>query len=159
RVGPPPDLLSDTYTNDYNEDKNYGAAVGGLANATQKENGRFFADSAVAQTNRALRRYAINNTFSLVATARFFAMVTATIVDSQIACWDSKYTYGFWRPVSAIRLGDTFGNPNTPPDPNWLSLVATPPHPEYPAAHGCWTNSVGTQIGNFMGTTNINFSQ
>jgi hypothetical protein len=52
--------------------------------------------------------------------ARFFAIANTSILDSQIACWDAKYTYNFWRPVTAIRAGETDGNPATQPDPDWL---------------------------------------
>ncbi|HEX5878506.1 MAG TPA: hypothetical protein VF468_09320, partial [Actinomycetota bacterium] len=32
-----------------------------------------------------------------------------------------------------INLADTDGNPATVADPNWTSLLATPPYPEYPS--------------------------
>src|SRR6476660_5232811 len=60
---------------------------------------------------------------------------SATALNALIAAWDSKYTYMFWRPVTAIRAGDTDGNAGTDPDPSWTPFIATPPHPEYPAAH------------------------
>ena len=61
-----------------------------------------------------------------------FALLNIAAADAAIACWDSKYTYNFWRPISAIRSADGF---RITPDPNWLSFLATPAHPEYPSAH------------------------
>jgi hypothetical protein len=90
--------------------------------------------------------------------ARFFAMTNTAILDSQIACWDAKYHYNFWRPVTAIRAGDTDGNPSTEPDPVWIGLAITPPHPEYPAAHGCWTSATATILEHFNGTNIVHFA-
>ena len=52
-----------------------------------------------------------------------------------IAIFDAKYTYNFWRPVTAIRNGDLDGNEETTRDPAWEPIIATPMHPEYPCAH------------------------
>src|SRR5262249_49178433 len=81
-----------------------------------------------------------------------------TGADDQIACWDSKFTYNFWRPVTAIRAADTTGNPDTVADPNWTPLFATPSHPSYPAAHATFSTSQATLLGAFFGTDAIPFS-
>jgi hypothetical protein len=57
------------------------------------------------------------------------------MADATIATFDAKYTYSFWRPVTAIRAADTDGNPATDLDPTWTPLIVTPAHPEYPSAH------------------------
>jgi PAP2 superfamily len=80
------------------------------------------------------------------------------ILDSQIACWDAKYHYNFWRPVTAIRAGDTDGNAATAPDPEWIGLAITPAHPEYPAAHGCWTSATARILELFNGTDLVHFA-
>jgi len=67
--------------------------------------------------------------------ARFEAIGIAAVTNSLIACWDAKYTYMFWRPVTAIQAGGTDGNNRTDPDAAWTPFIATPSHPEYPAAH------------------------
>ena len=141
RPGPPPALSSGVWTRDYNEVKTFGVATGSLRTPEQTEIGRFFTEHAVAQYSRAFRRYATENGMDVRKAARFFAMANTAILDSQIACWDAKYHYGFWRPVTAIRAGDTDGNPATAPDAGWIGLAVTPAHPEYPAAHGCWTGA------------------
>ena len=112
----------------------------------------------MAQYSRAFRRYATENRLTVRQAARFFAMANTAILDSQIACWDAKFHYNFWRPVTAIRAGETDGNPGTEPDPAWIGLAVTPPHPEYPAAHGCWTSAAARILEHFTGTTRIYFA-
>jgi hypothetical protein len=157
RPGPPPVLSSSVWTRDYNEVKAFGVANGSLRTPEQTEIGLFYTEHAVMQYSRAFRRYAIENALDLQQTARFFAMANTAILDSQIACWDAKFHYNFWRPVTAIRAGDTDGNPATDPDPAWTGLAATPPHPEYPAAHGCWTSATATILEDFNGTKAVHF--
>src|SRR5215475_7410693 len=157
RHDPPPALSSERFADDYNEVKVYGVATGSLRTDEQTEIGRFYTEHAVAQYSRAFRRYASENALDLQQTARFFAMANTAILDSQIACWDAKFSYNFWRPVTAIRAGGTDGNPDTAPDPEWIGLAVTPPHPEYPAAHGCWTSATATILEDFNGTTAVHF--
>jgi hypothetical protein len=157
RPGPPPSLASSMWARDYNEVKAFGVASGSLRTPEQTEIGRFYTEHAVAQYSRAFRRYAIENHLNLQKAARFFAMANTAILDSQIACWDAKFHYQFWRPVTAIRAGDTDGNPATDADPAWIGLATTPAHPEYPAAHGCWTSATATILERFTGTTAVHF--
>jgi PAP2 superfamily len=156
--GPPPGLLSDEWTRDYNEVKAYGVATGSLRSADQTETGLFYTEHAVAQYSRAFRRYATNNRLGIREAARFFAMTNTAILDAQIACWDAKFHYNFWRPVTAIRAGALDGNPLTEPDPTWIGLAATPAHPEYPAAHGCWTSATARILEHFNGTKSVDFA-
>jgi len=156
--GPPPSLLSDEWTRDYNEVKAYGVATGSSRTDEQTEIGLFYTEHAVAQYSRAFRRYATENRFSIRQAARFFAMVNTAILDSQIACWDAKFHYNFWRPVTAIRAGAIDGNPLTEPDPTWIGLAVTPAHPEYPAAHGCWTSATARMLEHFNGTKRVRFA-
>src|SRR4029078_1927261 len=71
--------------------------------------------------------------------------------DATIACWDSKYTYRFWRPVTAIPAADTDGNAQTEADPAWTPLRPTPLHPEYPSAHACSSNAAARVLTRFFG--------
>jgi hypothetical protein len=157
RPGPPPALASAEWADGYNEVKAYGVATGSLRSDAQTETGRFYTEHAVAQYSRAFRRYASGNGLGVGDTALFFALANTSILDSQIACWDAKFTYNFWRPVTAIRAGDTDGNPATLPDPAWIGLAITPPHPEYPAAHGCWTSATARMLEHFNGTSAVHF--
>jgi len=158
RPGPPPALASHKWADAYNEVKAWGAATGSPRTDEQTEIGRFYTEHAVAQYSRAFRRYVNAKGLSVRKAARFFAIANTSILDSQIACWDAKFTYNFWRPVTAIRAGDTDGNPETEPDPAWIGLATTPPHPEYPAAHGCWTSATARTLEHFNGTDNVRFA-
>jgi hypothetical protein len=163
RPGPPPALSSSLWVRDYNEVKAFGAQTDTpltrvLRTPEQTEIGLFYTEHAVSQYSRAFRRYAKENNLDLQQSARFFAMANTAILDSQIACWDAKFYYSFWRPVTAIRAGDTDGNPDTAPDPYWIGLATTPAHPEYPAAHGCWTSATATVLEQFNGTKAVHFT-
>jgi hypothetical protein len=70
-----------------------------------------------------------------------------------IGCWNAKFTYNFWRPVTAIQAGR--GNPDLVSDPDWTPLGITPSHPEYPAAHGCVTGTISQLIEGYFGTPQV----
>ena len=155
RPGPPPDLSSDTWMSDYNETKAYGQDTSTVRTPEQTEIGRFYTEHAVAQYQRGFRAFAQAHGFTIGENARFFAMANVAIIDSQIATWDAKYHYSFWRPSTAIRAGGC--NPALVADPTWLPLAVTPAHPEYPAAHGSWTNSTAEVLKAWFGTSNVAF--
>ena len=90
-----------------------------------------------------------------VDAARAFAIANMVDTDAGIACWDSKYHYTFWRPVTAIQHADIDGNPGTTADPTWTPLLTTPNHPEYPAAHGCVTAAESEFLTSILHTSNI----
>jgi hypothetical protein len=158
RAEPPPDLLSDTWARDYNETKSLGAAIGSARTPEQTDLARFVSDQPMLLWNRTWRDIAASQGLNLLDNARFFALLTTTSSDALIACWDSKFFYNFWRPVTAIRAGDTDGNPQTEPDPNWIGVVVTPNHPEYPAAHGCFSGASCETLTYFFGTDNFSFT-
>jgi hypothetical protein len=158
RAEPPPDLSSDTYTRDYNETKSLGAASGSTRTPEQTDLARFVSDQPMLQWNRAWRGISVSQGLNLLDNARFFALLTTASSDALIACWDSKFFYNFWRPVTAIRAGDTDGNPQTVPDPSWIGVVVTPNHPEYPAAHGCFSGASCETLTSFFGTDNFDFT-
>jgi len=158
RAEPPPLLTGDTWARDYNEVKNLGPATGSTRTPEQTDIGRFWSDQPILQWNRAWRNIAVTQRLSLEESARFFAMLATASADAIIACWDSKYTYNFWRPVTAIRAGDTDGNAETEPDVHWIAQVVTPNHPEYPAAHGCFSGASTQTLKFFFGTDNFSFT-
>jgi hypothetical protein len=86
------------------------------------------------------------------------AMTYSSMADSFIGCFNAKYHFSFWRPVTAIRNGDIDGNPDTIADPAWTPLAVTPAHPEYPAAHGCVTGGLSDALRAYFGTPNIHFA-
>jgi hypothetical protein len=75
-----------------------------------------------------------------------------------ITCWDSKWHYNFWRPITAIREGENDGNPLTKGDPNWNSLLATPPYPDYTSGANNVTSATMETLRLFFGTNKFVFS-
>jgi membrane-associated phospholipid phosphatase len=88
---------------------------------------------------------------SLLENARLLALLDLAMADAGIACWEAKYHYVFWRPVTAIPLADTDGNPATSPDPSWMPLFATPAHPEYPSGHSTVSGAAAVVLASFFG--------
>lgn len=81
------------------------------------------------------------------------ALVNIAMADAAIACWEAKYHYVFWRPVTAIPLADTDGNPDTAADPTWVPLLTTPNHPEYPSGHSTVSGAAATVLAGIFGDT------
>jgi hypothetical protein len=129
--GPPPALTSARYTRDFNEVKSLGAVNSTTRTPEQTATALFFSGSAFVQTNAALRNQVDVRNLDIVHAARLFAAVDMTVADALISVWHAKYLYGFWRPVTAIQLAGTDGNPLTTADPTWQPLLATPPYPDY----------------------------
>ncbi len=101
----------------------------------------------------------LDHGLDVVDASRFMAMMSVTYADALIACFDAKYAFAFWRPITAIRAGDTDGNRWTVGDPAWAPLLpATPNHPEYPSAHSCITPAGGLVVAGFLRSGNIDFT-
>jgi hypothetical protein len=158
RPDPPFSLTSEDWARDYNEIKALGPAVGSIRTPEQTDIARFWSDNPPLQWNRAWRALSVAKGLGLADNARYFATLATASADALIACWDAKYFYNFWRPVTAIRAGDTDGNPETAPDPAWIGLIITPNHPEYPAAHGCFSAASTETLNYLFGTDEVRFS-
>jgi hypothetical protein len=104
---------------------------------------------------------------STAQNARLFGMLTLGTADAAIACWNDKYRHLFWRPIDAVRLADTDGNPRTQADPTWRPLfdpatpttppLATPNFPDHPSGHSCVTSAVVNTLQDFFRTDRIAF--
>lgn len=159
RPGGPPALDSKKWARDYNEVKEIGSSTSTTRTAAQTEAARFWAEPPVPQARGSFRKLVTDHGLDIRDAARFMAMVSVTYADALIACFDAKYHYAFWRPVTAIRAGGTDGNDATVGDPGWSTLLAaTPNHPEYPSAHSCITPAGGLVIARFLGTPKIDFT-
>jgi hypothetical protein len=126
-------LNSWLYTRDYNEVKRVGEVTSeadGNRTADQSEIARFW-PAGGANINAVARVIIADRNLDLWQHARLFALINMAISDSAVTVFDTKYTYNFWRPVTAIRKGDTDGNPLTERDSDWLSYQNTPPYPDY----------------------------
>jgi hypothetical protein len=137
QVGPPrpPALTSARYTRDLNEVKAFGSAASASRTVAQTDTAKFFSGSALVQYNAALANQVSVRHLDIVDAARMFAAVDTSVADALISVWRAKYDYGLWRPITAINLADTDGNPATVADPSWVPLLTTPPYPDYPSGY------------------------
>jgi len=153
--GPTP-LNSEEWIDDYNETRTLGALDSTVRTAEQTEIGLFWTEHTGQQYARAFRNLATQKGLGTSDTARLMAMLWTGYADAGIGCWNAKFFFSFWRPVTAIPAGG--GNPELMADPNWAPLASTPAHPEYPAAHGCVTGAVSTILKGYFGTPDFQFS-
>jgi hypothetical protein len=152
RPAPPPALTSDAYARAINEVQSLGSATSTTRTAEQTEIGKFWNPPIQNFWNQIAQTVALAHHSNLRTTARLFAALNLSFADSAIAFYDAKYTYHLWRPVTAIRLADTDGNPNTVADPNWLPLTGTTPaDPSYPGAHSTISAAGAEVLENFYG--------
>jgi len=136
RLGPPPALSSAEYTAVFNEVKSLGIANSTAATADQALIGRFWNGAIQNYWNEITQTAVQAHHLTTAQSARVFALLNLTLADEVIAFYDTKYTYNFWRPVTAIRAAATDGNPDTAADPNWLPQAGkTAADPAYPGAH------------------------
>jgi hypothetical protein len=149
---PPPALSSAQWAADYNEVKELGGKKSARRTAAQTEIGRFWTITGPQSFDPIVRQLAAAPGRSLSQNARLFALVEMAVADSYIAVFEAKYTYNFWRPITAIRNGDIDGNEATVRDPSWEPLVDTPLHPEYPCAHCINTGSARAVLESEFGT-------
>lgn len=156
---PGPDALtSPRYTRDWYEVKAYGAREGSLRSAAQTETANFFDDNSVRQYQAGMRDEVTRRGYDLLASARAFALLGSTTGDALIACWRAKYDFAYWRPLTAITLADTDGNPATVADPGWLPLVDNPPYPEYVSGHACVTGAASGILSHLFGADSIDLN-
>jgi len=152
--GPTP-LSSDQWAEDYNRTKTWGSLTSTVRTPEQTTIGLFWTANAGPPFTGMLSDLVATHALGELDSARLFAMTFTGYADAFIGCMNAKYTFNFWRPVTAIQEGDTDGNPDTAGDLNWLPLATTPNHPEYPAAHGCVTGAVTSIVADYFGTKKL----
>src|SRR5215467_4946154 len=152
RAPAPPALDSAQYVADFNETRAFGASNSSVRTAEQTAIALFWFANYVNQVNQTLRDFTTQHQLDLVDTVRVLAMGMVVQTDSAIACFDSKYHYMRWRPITAIRA-DGFAA-----DATWTPLATTPNHPEYPSQHACGLAALGDTLANVLGTTNLNLT-
>jgi hypothetical protein len=151
RTEGPPSLDSDEWADDFNEAKRLGSVDSSDRTEEQTTIALCGAEPPLPMWNRVARSVSAQKNTGLVENARLFALMNLAMFDATIAIWDSKYTYRFWRPVTAIRVADTDGNDSTDADPAWTPLRPTPLHPEYPSAHSGVSNAAARVLTSFFG--------
>jgi hypothetical protein len=151
RPGPPPALTSDTWTKDYNEIKALGGKNSTQRTAEQTAIAKFWEATAPVVYWPVARSVASVPGRDATDNARLMAVAAMAMDDALIAVFDAKYTYNFWRPVTAIRNGHD-GNDATTREPGWVPFIDTPMHPEYPCAHCIVSGALGAVLEAEVGT-------
>jgi len=141
RPGPPPSLTSDVWKRDFEEIKVLGAMNDSKRSVEQSAIAKFWEATAPAVYWPVARSVANAPGRDITDNARFLAVAAMAMDDALIAVFDAKYTYNFWRPITAIRNAEGDGR-----DAGWLPYVDTPMHPEYPCAHCIVAASLGAVL-------------
>ena len=152
RPGPPPAVGSWLYNQAHAEVQSLGAVGSGTRTVDQTHIAQFYKQDAELTVNEAARELAITHGTSLAENALLFALTDIAVADARIAVWDAKYTYLFWRPVTAL---------NANPDGSvtngysaWSPLITTPAHPDYPSGHSGTVDAGFTVLELFFGDRN-----
>src|ERR1700737_4926657 len=151
RPQPPPALTSAGYAQALNEVKSLGQNTSTTRTADQTVIGKFWAPPIWNTWNIIAENAAVAHHTNLERTARLFAVLNLSFADSAIAMYDAKSHYQLWRPITAIRLADTDGNPATIADPKWTALANTAADPSYPGAHSTISAAGATVLAAVFG--------
>jgi PAP2 superfamily len=157
-----PTLASSSYAKQLIQTKELGAFHSNKRTANQTQIAKFWADDAGTYTppghwNEIAAQVLGQTNNTIIDNARTFALLNIATADAGIACWDAKYTYNTWRPLTAIHQADRDGNAETTADPSWQPLLITPPFPEYISGHSSFSSAAATILSRQIGS-NINFS-
>jgi hypothetical protein len=152
RPAGPPALNSARYTQDFDEVKLMASASSTARSADQTLTAFFWASTTpVYLWNNVADSLLEKRRSSLSDSAFVLAAMNVAMGDATISCWDAKYKYESWRPVTAIQLAADDGNPATTADPTWLPPIATPAHPEYPSGHSCNSSAAAYVLATHFG--------
>jgi hypothetical protein len=143
RPAPPPALNSATYQKALTLLQDIGAAKSNTRTEEQTHIAQFYKQDAELTVNEAARLLAALHPKPVAETAYIFLLADLAEADARIAIWDAKYTYLFWRPVTALNTDTDGGVTNN--YAKFTPLVSTPPHPDYPCGH-CGTVTAGFEI-------------
>jgi hypothetical protein len=148
----PRTLASTIFADDFNAVKTLGRRTGSTRTDEQTALAPFWEGNASVHWNQAANQMAQHRRLSISRSARLFATLNIAMADTSLTIWTAKRFYGSvatevtWRPVTAIPLAEADGNPDTMPDPDWLPLLTTPSHPEYPAGHPSLNGAAATVL-------------
>jgi hypothetical protein len=157
-AGAPPRMTSRKYTREYNEVKALGRSVGSTRTPEQTALTVFFSETPFFYWNRTMRGLADRYITNVGDSARMFALVNVAMADAIMTSWQSKIQYNFWRPSTAIRLGDTDGNRATVGDPAWQPFFANPNYPEYTSGANIVVGAAAEMLRLFFRSDRVNFS-
>jgi hypothetical protein len=173
RPGPPPPMASQIYLRDYNEVKKYGSIqshpeAGACPAPRRTDTARFWSGNFAAQWNQAVRDIAIDRQLPMGETARLLALANIAGSDAIVAVWEAKVHYNFWRPITAIELGDQDPNKGTVGQPGWTPFIQaqnghfppgsqTPPYSDYVSGANGITAAFVTTLQLFFKTDYMAF--
>ena len=170
RTQPPNALTSRVYARDLNEIKDVGSLHSTSRTPDETSAAIFWQDHAFALWNRTFRTLAASRHLDITDDARLFAAENLAAADAAIGCWNNKYHWNTWRPITAIREAASDGNRATEGDPSWTPLfdpstpvaappaLVTPPFPEYPSGHNCAAGAILRTLRYFFHSDNVAFS-
>jgi len=153
RPAGPPALVTQEYADNVNEVQRIGSASAGPADrsADGTQSAQFWGGTALTAWFRIAEAVSRQNHLTLSENNRLFTLMSVAMADAVITCWDSKYFYEFWRPITAIRLANTDGNPATIQDSTWTPLIVTPAYPEYYSGHQSLDRTSATVLIAYFG--------
>ena len=155
RPQPPIALASAQWAADYNEIKDLGGRTSSKRSAKQTEDARFWLITGPQSTDPIARQLVAAKKMPLIDSARFMALAAVALADAYVSVMEAKYHYEFWRPITAIRNGDSDDNPATERDAAWQPIDNTPMHPEYPCAHCIGSAALAAVIEAMFGSAEI----
>jgi hypothetical protein len=159
----PPTLTSERYATDFNEVKLLGSVDSMVRSPDETlwaqihagvntQVGFFHVWNGVA--GDVAQRHGL----TLLDTARAFVLLTVALHDGLQTSFTSKFTYGVWRPLTAIRRADEDLNPETDADADWTPLLATPPYPAYAGNVACLSAASARALQIAFGEDDIPFT-
>ena len=170
RTDGPLAVTSDEYAEEYAEVQALGAAIDSSRTPEQTALATFYLPSPIEMFNRTFRTISVSTSLDVADQARLYAMLNLAGADALINCWDDKEFWHFWRPVTAINLGASDGNPETVKDAAWAPFIstipgpvagtflATPPYPDHPSGYNCATSSMMHAAKRFFGNNKMTFT-
>lgn len=158
RLPGPPALQSEQYARDYDEVKQLGGQHSTQRTATQAEIAQYWYESSPAGWSRIARVVGTQRGLDRWDNARLLALINTVIADGYISGADTRYFYNFWRPITAIRAGDTDANDATVADPTWETFLNTPPLPDYPSTHSVAGGAASAVLARVFGTDQVAFT-
>jgi len=153
---PPPALDSPEYAKAVREVQTYGAKESIARSKEQTMLAKFWSDFSYTSTppghwNEVARFLARERGMEIAESSRLFAALNVAMADVSIVCWEAKYHYNFWRPLTAIHGADRDGNPETHAYAEWKPLLRTPPHPDYVSGHAAFSGAAARVMKEFFG--------
>lgn len=163
RPGPPPALDSREYADALNEVKRLGGKNSRDRTPEQAEIASFWSDFSYTAMppghwHEIAATLARDRHLPVPETARLLALIGLAQADAAIVCWDAKYRWNLWRPITAIQRAAEDGNPLTEPDPAWEDFLVSPPFPAYTSGHSSFSKASAQVLTHFFGTDALHFT-